>query len=188
MDSVGSKNYDYLIDVFGEDKIEKRYQLLLSKSTELVYSFCRSLDERLKKYFHVNELLIQDIVINYFADIDRLKKFHDLKKVNSIKIAAYTAYWYAKIRPVQIISDINDDHLEKYRRLFTKINEKVSLGMCLGIAFDNSVQSKASSKTTELYRAIVYSMAYRTNTPQTLELMIHAHTCDPSSPPQNMED
>jgi hypothetical protein len=103
MDTSGSKNYNYLIESFGEEKLRDRYELLLAKSETLINSFCDSLDTELKKCFYINELIVQDIIINYFADIDRLKKFHGIDKVNSIKIAAYTAYWFSKLRPIQII-------------------------------------------------------------------------------------
>lgn len=190
MDSSGSKNYDYLVHTFGEEKIGERFELLFSKSEELIDRFCSAQLEShlLKGLFHVNELLIQDIVINYFADIDRLKKFHGIDKVNSIKIAAYTAYWYAKLRPVHTKKSIDPEILNKYRKLIIKINEKVALGISFGIAFDNSIQNHSSPDTTELYKSIVYSLAYRVTTPQALELMIHAHICEPSSPTLNMED
>jgi hypothetical protein len=68
------------------------------------------------------------------------------------------------------------------------MNEKVALGICLGIAFDNSIITHSTTSLTEFYKSIVYSIAYRTNTPQTLELMIQAHICEPISPPLNMED
>lgn len=50
---------------------------------------------------------ISDVVINYFIDIDRFKERRDMlsdsDKVSAGKIAAFTAKWLVKFKPITII-------------------------------------------------------------------------------------
>ncbi|MES0491278.1 MAG: hypothetical protein ABUK01_14890 [Leptospirales bacterium] len=188
MDSTGYKDYNYLVDEYGEEYILERFELLLDKSESSLSAYCNSLSKDLLQYFCINEHTLLDVVINYFADITRLKKFHGIKKVNSVKIAAYTGYWLAKIKPIQIKDNVPDDISDEYRLLFTKINEKVALNISFGMAFDNSKPTNGGSNLTELYKSIVYSLAYRISTPQALELMIQAHISTPLNPVLDMLD
>jgi hypothetical protein len=46
-----------------------------------------------------NNLLIHQAVINAFSDIKRIKEFHDIGKVDTLKFTAYICYWLAKAKP-----------------------------------------------------------------------------------------
>jgi hypothetical protein len=49
--------------------------------------------------FPPNNLLIHQAVINAFSDIRRIKEFHDIGKVDTLKFTAYIGYWLAKAKP-----------------------------------------------------------------------------------------
>jgi len=182
-----AKSYQYLIDEFSEEKLESRFQFIQYECLDILKRFnSETLDTSI--YFDVSGSIVQDIVINYFADIDRLKKFHGINKVNSIKIASYSSYWVSKLKPIQLIKKPNREIRNQHRRLFSKINEKVALGIMFGIAFDQKVFHETDQETTILYKAIIYSLAYRTITPQSLDLMIQAHISHTTSPQRNMID
>jgi hypothetical protein len=51
----------------------------------------------------VNDNLISAAVIDYFADIVRLKDFHNIEYTNREKIFAYTSYWLYRRKPIQLI-------------------------------------------------------------------------------------
>ncbi len=78
-------HYEYLIKEFGKEKLSDRYIYL----QEAAQSFIKSRD--IHDIVCVSDAAMNNIVIDYFADIDRLKKFHNIERVNSNKVAAYTA-------------------------------------------------------------------------------------------------
>ena len=99
--AMNCKKYDYveLVDSFGEDKIKERYTTL--------YEY---MDSFIKRNKYENQVVIADSVLNqciidYFADVYRLKEFHNIEKINYVKIHAYTAYWLIRRKPLQIIKD-----------------------------------------------------------------------------------
>ncbi len=55
--------------------------------------------------------LLNQAVIDYFADIDRLKNFHKIDKINYLKVHAYSAYWLLRRKPIQIIQEDEDTEL-----------------------------------------------------------------------------
>ena len=182
--SPKAKTYQYLIDEFTE---EKRFQYLKFECNDILKRF-NSSSLNLHDSFRVNDSIIQDIVINYFADIDRLKKFHGIDKVNSIKIASYSGYWLAKLKPVQVYNTPTKQTIIDYRKLFSQINEKIALALIMGISFDQSIQKSCTKELVEFLKFLVYTLVYRVNTPQMIELSLQAHIANPSSPLANMED
>ncbi len=90
------ESYQYLINAFGEEKIQGRTSLLIQTAKEFVKRY------RIEEHIFVNTRCIEQIVIDYFADIKRIKDFYGIDKVNSTKIAAYTAYWVLKRKPLQM--------------------------------------------------------------------------------------
>ena len=112
--AIKNKSYDYseIIADFGKEKIEKRYETL--------YEY---LDAFIKRHKYVGKVAIAESVLNqavvdYFADVHRLKNFHHIEAINYLKIHAYTAYWILRRKPLQII----EDSLEDIDRAF--VNEK----------------------------------------------------------------
>lgn len=84
---MNRKDYDYseLIESFGENKIKNRYSTL--------YKY---MDAFIKRNKYEDVVIIADSVLNqciidYFADIYRLKEFHKIEFINYVKIHAYTA-------------------------------------------------------------------------------------------------
>ena len=61
--------YDYLFKEFGEKKVRERFIFLKEKALRII-------DVRgLNNYLSVSDSLISEIVIDYFADVKRLKDF-----------------------------------------------------------------------------------------------------------------
>ena len=50
-----------------------------------------------------------DEMLDYYADIFRLKEFHDIQYVRTEKIFAYTAAWIVKRKPLQFIHDTDEE-------------------------------------------------------------------------------
>ncbi len=124
------------------------------------------------------------MVINYFADIDRLKKFHNIEKVNNIKIVAYTVYWLVKNKPFQIKKHIGDKLLNQ-KPFLNNVNESFSIFIIISWIFDENVKYLTSQKEHSLWNNFIqdieYYLVYRINTPQSLELALTGLLIQPIS-------
>lgn len=90
------RDYQYLIRHFTAKKLKERWAFLVNTATFLIK------DRQVEEYVLVNKKLIDEIVLDYFADIKRLKDFHGINKADLSKIAAYTTYWVLKRRPLHM--------------------------------------------------------------------------------------
>ena len=68
--NFNSKTYQYLIDAFGEERIKNRYSTLWDYMTEFIKR--HNYDENLA----ISKNALNQMIIDYFVDIDRLKQFH----------------------------------------------------------------------------------------------------------------
>ena len=60
--------------------------------------------EQISGKVSLNELSLGYLLMDYFEDIRRLKIFHNVPHVNSIKIVAYTSYWFLRRKPIQVLT------------------------------------------------------------------------------------
>ena len=167
--AIKNKSYDYseIIADFGQEKIEKRYETL--------YEY---LDAFIKRHKYVGKVAIAESVLNqavvdYFADVHRLKNFHHIEAINYLKIHAYTAYWILRRKPLQII----EDSLEDIDRAF--VNEKFVASYLLDYlrGEDTNVIIIESERLLyfEFVKNLEYYLRYRTVTPQMLETLLEAY-------------
>lgn len=166
---MNRKDYDYseLIESFGEDKIKNRYSTL--------YKY---MDAFIKRNKYEDVVIIADSVLNqciidYFADIYRLKEFHKIEFINYVKIHAYTAYWLLRRKPLQIVKD----DIEDVNLAF--INEKFVASYLIqflrGEHENVIIMEEDRPKYMEFVRNLEYCLRYRVVTPQMLETMIEAY-------------
>lgn len=166
-------DYSYITKKYGED-IDQRIALLVkeydnfSKATKIKEG---SLSLPIQLLF--------ETVLNYFVDIDRIKPFHGIDKINKIKIAAYQAYWWVKIKPIQII---NYPDIDSWRYL--RINEYFALHNATSILFDKSVRLVFSDpeilpRISEFHDFMLYCLTYRNLTAQAIELAFMGLTTTP---------
>ena len=120
----------------------------------------------------INTELLGKAVVDYFEDIDRLKSFEDIPRVNVDKIYSYGIYWIMRRHPI-LICDMNLDER------FWYINEKVCIAILIPKLFAEmgmSMQMK-NSRFKGFLDLLYYNLKYRLYTQQTLELMIEAFFC-----------
>lgn len=97
VDDIGcyTVTYDEIISHFGIDKIEARFKFLYDKMMGYI-------DERkLNNKVSVDQDVLSQAIMDYFADIYRLKKFHGIERVNKSKIVSYEVYWLLRRKPIQ---------------------------------------------------------------------------------------
>ncbi|EMO20752.1 hypothetical protein LEP1GSC168_0015 [Leptospira santarosai str. HAI134] len=123
----------------------------------------------------VSELLIQEILLDYFSDIKRLKDFHQIEKTNSQKIASFTTYWVFRRKPLQIKNDLIEEVAQEKKEFLKQVNEWFACALYLAILYD---RSKTPSDTGPAYRRFIknfnYFLIYRYVSPQALELVADA--------------
>ena len=54
--------------------------------------------------FNLDVFVLRDISKRYFKDVDRLISYHGMSGVDNHKIAGYTTYWIAKLRPISVVN------------------------------------------------------------------------------------
>ena len=107
------------------------------------------------------------MLFDLLHDLKRLSCFHEIKRPNFLKIIAYTASWWIRRKPYQIIEDDND---------LIFINEQFALSL---IFFATKLKNKKNQiikenaqKLKDGVNKIFYHLKYRNTNPQTLELFI----------------
>lgn len=164
--ATNKTNYDYeeIILHFGKEKIIQRYQSL----EEYLNIFINR--SNYKDSVIISTSLLNQAVIDYFADMDRLKLFHDIKHANYIKIHAYTAYWLLRRRPIQIVRD-NDEDIE-----LAFVNENFVASYLMqylrGDYRGVVIRKDDRANYNEFVENLKYVLRYRLVTPQTLETIL----------------
>jgi hypothetical protein len=157
--------YKYLVDTFGEDVIKERVKFFYALMNEYIDK------EELCNKVIINSSLLKYAVLDYFADIDRLKQFHNITKTNLDKISAYSAYWLLRRKPLQLINE--DDYDNPF------VNEDFVASFVLVAARDGlpTVSLLETDLDTHnlFYRSLSYCFKYRAVDAQNIELMILAY-------------
>lgn len=164
MNNVQSKfiKADKLLDEYAQknNKFEKRFISLLDDVLQFIK------ETNLEKKVSVNEMVLGYMLVDYFEDIRRLKIFHNIEHVNSIKIVAYTSYWFLRRKPIQILEQekdlmyINERFILAYILDFLSGEEKVPI-----ILRDNKGLVSFSE-------SLFYFLKYRFNGANALEMIL----------------
>lgn len=161
--------YEYLIDTFGEEKIKERFVYLRESAKNYIRN------NKIDKYVTFSDSILKEIVCNYFADIARLKPFHQIEKVNTTKIAAYTVYWLVKNKLLQLIKEPSIILLEEKPFLKT-INESFAINILLSILFNEEIRYLVAVEKHQQWNTFIqelhYFLVYRVVTPQAIELCL----------------
>jgi len=120
----------------------------------------------------IDERLLELSVIDYFEDIERLKDFHEIERVNVKKIYSYGAYWFLRRKPIQI----TDPSVEKN---LLHINEKVCTAITIPKMLKemNILATDDNKRILDFIDLLYYNFKYRTYTQQSLELVMEAFFC-----------
>jgi len=169
-------NYDFLFEEFTVEKLKDRF-IFIAQKAELWINHCsRQLQlQNPENYLTINHDLVGEIIVDYFTDIYRMKKFHPIKKVNAIKVASYTAYWVARKKPIQIkTKQLSDDIIKKSWLIY--INESFAIMLMWAMAFDQTKNPVIIDleKFNTFRDYLQYHLIYRTYTQQTFELTLMA--------------
>lgn len=166
MNSIQSKNIP--LDENFKKYIEKD-EKFVTRYNALYTSICKFLEaNKFQDIAFVDKYALGFALIDYFEDIDRLKRFHNIEHVNSIKIVSYTSYWLLRRNVIQTKESnkdllyINEKFVFSYIIEFLsargkkRILERENIGL---VAFEDS---------------LMYHLKYRLINATNLEIMIIA--------------
>lgn len=157
-------DYGNILEEFTEEAIDSRYAVLYQEMKDFVRIM--KADEMIR----LDESVLIHVVLDYFTDISRLKKFHQVKHVSSLKVLAYESYWLLRRKPMQIVKRENIDESlvfinEKF--VFSRISKYL-----LGDG-KNVILSPEHKKGLMSYLdSLLYFLKYRDYDAQMLEMML----------------
>lgn len=145
---------------------EKRYKSILTQIQDVIVAL-GILDK-----VTINTDVLGVAVLNYFEDVDRLKRFEGIERTNVDKIYGYETYWLLRNKPIQITS--NDLPYE-----FLFINEKVCTCILVSkmLKEANIHPDSINDRLMPFLQLVYYNFKFRHFTQQSLELMITAFFC-----------
>ena len=157
-----------IIEHFGEVKIVDRYDYIRSKISDFLTA------KKVLDYTLINSDILDQVIIDYFADILRLKEFHEIDKANSKKITSYMAYWLLRRKPIQIVLESN-----KSKVIDPFINEKFVVSYIAKDFFVPEYElvppnELIAKETKEFLNHLLYHFKYRPIYQQDIELMLYA--------------
>lgn len=161
--NLNHDNYKFLVDEFSSETIENRF--------EAIYNFLNLYIEsnNLKDQVFISIDLLNNMVLDYFSDIHRIKEFQDIELTNLAKIYSYTAYWLLRRKVIQLKHEDTNDKL-------SFVNEEMVATYIFSFLFETNVFIVESQKEyfEEFQKNILYSFIYRPFTPQSIESIIYA--------------
>lgn len=158
---------DDTIKVHGESRIAERWDTLYKEMSVFI-----ELHE-LSDVARIDKLLLSTAIMDYLNDIRRLKEFHKILTVNSIKVHAYTVYWLLRRKPIQISCQTD-------RKELITLNERFALQyLCnyLSVRERKShilLRSEESKGIENFAGMLLYYMIYRLHDAHSLEMMLVA--------------
>lgn len=165
MDSIHSKyiRADKVISDFADknNKFEIRFEVLYQEMNQFIK------ESKCENVAYVNEMILGYSLLDYFEDVERLKAFHKVEHINSIRIVSYTAFWLLKRKPIQISPNVNDKNL-------VYINERFVLSYILSfLSQEGKDIDKQTKKGVESFeQSLLYFLKYRLSNVNSLEMII----------------
>jgi hypothetical protein len=153
-------SFESAVELFQDEKVKERIRAIYSEMQTYI------INSGYEKKVAVNVTVLGYAITDYMADIRRLKEFHPVPHVNSIKLVSYTIYWLLRRKPIQIQVDdkellyVNERFALAYLAEFLSSEEK---------GFVINRNEKALSAFLE---SSLYYFKYRLFSAQDIEMMI----------------
>lgn len=160
-----SRDYNYILERVGPKKFRERLDEMMDSAERYIQ------EAGYAEHVVCNERIMLNVLLDYFADIFRLKDFHGIENTRTEKIFAYTAAWIVKRKPLQFIHDTDEEKdifVNERFAVFLILNECLLCGERKFVSAENRV------KLDEYIDLLLYYLKYRECNPQVLELMIES--------------
>ena len=158
-------SYEAIMQKVGPEKFQQRLEELVCMADSFIQ------EAGYEPFVYCNERIMLDVLLDYYADIFRLKEFHSIEKVRTDKIFAYTVAWIVRRKPLQF-KDYTDAEKDIY------VNERFAaylmLNECLLCGEKKLVSGEGRIKLDEYIKLLLYYFKYRECNPQVIELAIES--------------
>ena len=114
----------------------------------------------------VNEMALGYLLIDYFEDVKRLKEFHHVQHINSIKIVSYMSFWLLRRKPLQ---------LKSQEKSLIYINERFVLSYILDFLSNDDkghILLRKNIGLNSFCETLLYFLKYRVTDPGSIEMFI----------------
>lgn len=158
------ENYEYLLKEYSRETICRRYKFWYEQM--MIFIKNAGLESKIR----IDRRKLGYAILSYFADIFRLKEFHELDRTNLPKVYAYESYWILRMSPLQLINKVSDDLLWINEKFITTI----LISDIVARIDKENIDFEKYPVLKELAELIVYNFKYRIYTAQSLEMMLKA--------------
>lgn len=155
-------NYSDLIKKYGVEEFRSRFQEIKRSAEDFIK------ESGFEQTVYCNERILSQLLLDYYADIDRLKDFHDIERTRTEKIFAYTISWIIKRKPLQYMKNSEEEKdifVNERFATYLLLNEC----MCCGKGI---VPPEHKKDLDEYIDLLFYYFKYRECNPQAIELAI----------------
>lgn len=162
-----NEEQEYIKYLLSTYPVEQRFTHLLTQIQDILEAM------GILDIISINTVVLGKAVLDYFEDIDRLKKYEGIKKINVDKIYGYETFWLLRRSPIQLIADKNLD--PKYLH----INEKVFVAMLTAkILKEKNIRPDVCCESLlPFMNLLYYNFKYRVYTQKSLEMAVTAFFC-----------
>lgn len=164
MAKEGQEYIKYLLETY---PVKERYTHILTQIQDILEAM-GILDK-----VSINTIILGKAVLDYFEDIDKLKKYEGIEHINVDKIYGYETFWLLRRSPIQYADNQEID--PKYLH----INEKVFVAIMVAkmLREQNIKIDDCGEKLLPFMELLYYNFKYRIYTQKSLELNISAFFC-----------
>lgn len=160
-------NYQELLREVGEQNFDSRFGELLKQISAFLDE--AEYDENVV----CNERILYHVLLDYYADIARLKDFHEIRHTKTDKKFAYLIYWIIKRKPIQF-REFSDEEKDIF------VNERfccyLLINECLLQSGDASINTNLNEEKMIIFDRyidmLLYYFKYRQINAQMIELVI----------------
>ena len=142
-------SYEDMIEKIGEDRLHEKYTEILASANHFIE------EAGYESHVECNERILFSLILDYYADLFRLKDFHGIEWIRTEKSFAYLIAWIVRRKPLRFAT-------------FLMLNE------CLLCGEKRFVGRENQSRLDEYINLLFYYFKYRECNPQVIELAIES--------------
>lgn len=157
----GRMEYGFILDYYTMEDLQERFGVWYLDAKKFIEK------KGLTDCVQINSRRLGYAVCDYFTDMIRMKEFHEIDHANLNKIYAYSAYWFLRRQPIQLISDLEQDMDLYINELFIVNNLVAKLKR--HCSHRDVIQKQALLEMANLW---FYNFKFRIFTAQSLEMAI----------------
>lgn len=146
----------YYRERVSEKKIYSRAGYLESAFDMLIKSYKDNGRQDLVKGININRSILLDITSSYYYDVERLKHFHNIERIDGYKIAGLMIKWITKLRPIYISYENFTEPEPEFTKFHSLCNQVFALRVGLSMA---EISINKIPKITQ--HKLIYHFTYR---------------------------